>query len=613
MRLFVEVRPDRSFEWQEVVPIIGSIDARSDAQESGAGMNFKIKRLRSPFVEPELKLKHNSQFHHRFEDRPATMKSNIILILVMGALAQSLVDNASAVEKLKVFILAGQSNTVGHARGHTIATLYKTGKPRDAELARMVFNNGDVSTAFDEQIARAKELDKISGGIGFPVLKAMADGAEKTALEAQINKLVAEHKAYKEKVIDTCNVSDRVYITSIADRNTKSGKLGVGYGADELKLGPEYGFGLSMAQKVEGPILLIKASWGGKSLMYDFRPPSAPEFRSTKAYADAKAKAEENLARYKEAVKNFPEAEKKYAIDLAAYQEKMKTADEETKKKLREPRKPRPPREPKPFSQDDAGYFWRAMEKHVSEVLADPKKHHPAYDAEQGYEIAGFVWFQGFNDQFNPEYHANYAENMKTFIKDVRTTFKTPDLPFVIGVLGTNKTREKVDENEVARAQRKAAQASEFKGTVVAVESYTDYSHYSDKVFQKGWPQHYHEWDTVGSDRPYHYLGSGAFFVRLGDSFALAMAEMLKPSRTRPERVSEEAFESLKAGASKNQVLNFWGKPQRVEVEDGEELWFYRLQLKKAKPTRRGSTSTIPIMLEFKENRVAKKHRVIVD
>ena len=36
MRLFPEVRPDRNFEWQEAVPIIGSIDAGSDAQESGA-------------------------------------------------------------------------------------------------------------------------------------------------------------------------------------------------------------------------------------------------------------------------------------------------------------------------------------------------------------------------------------------------------------------------------------------------------------------------------------------------------------------------------------------------------------------------------------------------
>ena len=111
------------------------------------------------------------------------MKSKNTLILVIGALVLSLVGNVSAGEKLKVFILAGQSNTVGHARAHTIATLYKTGKPRDAELAKMVFKNGGVSTAFDEQMIRAQKLDEISGGIGYPVLKGMVDGAEKTALE----------------------------------------------------------------------------------------------------------------------------------------------------------------------------------------------------------------------------------------------------------------------------------------------------------------------------------------------------------------------------------------------------------------------------------------------
>ena len=431
-----------------------------------------------------------------------------------------------ASRKLKVFILAGQSNTVGHARGHTIATLYKNGIANDKDLARMVFTK-DMSKLFEEQLNKARELDELSGGIGLPKIKNMPEGSEKKAFETKVNELVSEHEDYQKEMITACAVSGRVYISSIADRNLKSGKLRVGYGADNVKIGPEYGFGLSMSQRVKGPILLIKTSWGGKSLMYDFRPPSATDFKSTQAYADAKAKAETNLVKYKETVKNFPETEKKYAADLAIYQEKMKTADEKTKKKLREPRKPKLPREPKPFSQDNAGHFWREMVKHVNEVLADPKKYHPDYDAGKGYEIAGFVWFQGFNDQFNPEYHGNYADNMKIFIKDVRTTFKTPNMPFVIGVLGTARTKEKVDENPVSIAQRDAVKHPEFIGNVLSVESYKDYSNYSHSIFEKGWPPHYHEWNTVGSDRPYHYLGSGAFFVRLGDSFADAITRIM--------------------------------------------------------------------------------------
>ena len=88
-------------------------------------------------------------------------------------------------------------------------------------------------------------------------------------------------------------------------------------------------------------------------------------------------------------------------------------------------------------------------------------------------------------------------------------------------------TAAKVAGNAVSVGQREAAKTPQFKDNVAAVESYTEYSHYSNEVFKKGWPKHFHEWDTVGSDRPYHYLGSGAFFVRLGDAFADSMAELI--------------------------------------------------------------------------------------
>jgi alpha-galactosidase len=167
------------------------------------------------------------------------------------------------------------------------------------------------------------------------------------------------------------------------------------------------------------------------------------------------------------------------------------------------------------------------MNEKVSEVLGNLKKYHPDYNEKAGYEIAGFVWFQGYNDKFNPEYYGNYTENMKLFIQDVRKEYKSPDMPFIIGVLGTSKTEEKVAQNAVSVAQREAAKAPEFKGNVLAVESYTEYALDSLKVYNSGWADHYCHWDTVGSDRPYHYLGSGKFFVRFGDALADAMVELI--------------------------------------------------------------------------------------
>ncbi|MBR9761071.1 sialate O-acetylesterase [bacterium] len=393
-------------------------------------------------------------------------------VLTMAAAIVSIASPAVAAEKLKIFILAGQSNTVGHANPHTIATLYQSGDPRDEALAKMVFKEGSgLSKAkLDAQLVEARKLDELSGGISFDKVKKMEDGPEKKALEAKVKKHKDAHEAYKSEVTSACVVSDRVYINSIADRNKKSGKLGVGYGGGGKKLGPEYGFGLSMAQKIKGPILLIKTSWGGKSINYNFRPPSAGPYQlNEKEKAGGKA--------------------------------------DEIKK--------------------NAGLNYRMMNESIQNVLSNLKENHPAYDADAGYEIAGFVWFQGYNDQFSDEFRDNYKDNMIAFIKDVRKEYKVPKMPFVIGVLGTGRTAEKVGENAVSLGQREAAKAPEFKGNVLSVESYKDYSNFSHEIFSKGWPKHYHEWDTVGSDRPYHYLGSGTFFVRLGDSFANAMAELM--------------------------------------------------------------------------------------
>ena len=69
---------------------------------------------------------------------------------------------------------------------------------------------------------------------------------------------------------------------------------------------------------------------------------------------------------------------------------------------------------------ENAGRYYRMMNEAVHGVLKNLKDNHPAYDAEAGYEIAGFVWFQGFNDQFSPAFRDNYKKNMISFIMDVR-------------------------------------------------------------------------------------------------------------------------------------------------------------------------------------------------
>jgi alpha-galactosidase len=122
------------------------------------------------------------------------------------------------------------------------------------------------------------------------------------------------------------------------------------------------------------------------------------------------------------------------------------------------------------------------MIDHVRTVLKDIKRVVPDYDPKQGYELAGFVWFQGFNDYVDgsaypdrnkPGGYDQYAELLGHLIRDVRKDLSAPGMPFVIGVMGIggDKDGKKAPQMYFRQAQRKPAIVDEFKGNVLAVET----------------------------------------------------------------------------------------------------------------------------------------------
>ncbi|MEC9094275.1 MAG: sialate O-acetylesterase, partial [Planctomycetota bacterium] len=338
-----------------------------------------------------------------------------LFIFTLAVTQSSAAENNA--KKLRIFILAGQSNTVGHANYITIPRLFADERPEVQKLAKLVFKKGKVITraTVDKQIATRIAKDKIRNDLRQKKI----EGKEAIAAATkEINLRQPTYDSQTQAIKDAFQVSKTVYINSIADGNRKSGPLTVGFGGSGDKIGPELGFGMSMAQRMDGPILLIKTSWGGKSLHYNFRPPSAGPYELN---------------------------EKEKASDRAAQIQK------------------------------DTSLNYRLMVEQVQKVLGDLKSNHPNYDETAGYEISGFVWFQGFNDQFSDAFRDNYKDNMIHFIKDVRKEFKSPEMKFVIGVLGTGMTKDKVDANAVSVAQRAAAKHAEFRGNVTSVESYQVY------------------------------------------------------------------------------------------------------------------------------------------
>ncbi len=55
----------------------------------------------------------------------------------------------------------------------------------------------------------------------------------------------------------------------------RSGGLKPGFGARSSTIGPELGFGTVVGDALKEPVLIIKTCWGDKTLMVDFRPPYA--------------------------------------------------------------------------------------------------------------------------------------------------------------------------------------------------------------------------------------------------------------------------------------------------------------------------------------------------
>jgi alpha-galactosidase len=233
-------------------------------------------------------------------------------------------------------------------------------------------------------------------------------------------------------------VCDNVYIsyyTGGKQMGEGFGKLTAGYGSRSNpkqnggKIGPEFTFGIYTQKLVNEPILIIKTAWGGKSINTDFRPPSAGPYPFSDEQLEQMKKRGKDIAKEK--------AEKAKAT----------------------------------------GHFYRLMMNHVKTVLKDIKRVYPAYDENAGYELAGFAWFQGWNDMVDSgtyskggdgNRYAAYSDVLAHFIRDVRKDLSAPDMRFVIGVMGVGGPGTQEDFRAAMAAP---ASMPEFKGNVVAVQT----------------------------------------------------------------------------------------------------------------------------------------------
>jgi len=168
-----------------------------------------------------------------------------------------------------------------------------------------------------------------------------------------------------------------------------------------------------------------------------------------------------------------------------------------------------------PSSGGTVGPYFLRMVNEVRAALTNLAVDFPGWDGN-GFELAGLVWYHGWNDGVRPDVAVpEYEKNLVNLIDDFRKAFEAPKLPVVIGEM-TGPWREAPGAWDLLRkAQAAAASRPEFQGTVRFVETH-DFVQPPDVSPN---PTHGH-----------HEFGNAETYLRVGDALGRAMIQLLPKS-----------------------------------------------------------------------------------
>jgi len=230
--------------------------------------------------------------------------------------------------------------------------------------------------------------------------------------------------------------------------------------------GPELGFGWVMGEFHDEPVIVMKADIGNRSLGWDILPPGTESWEH----------------------------------DGRMYPGYGLTLDENGK-----PVKPA----------EGAWYAGKQYDDYTASihaVLDSFKEKYPQY-AEQGFEVAGFVWWQGHKDGPNPGHNARYEQNLVNLIKAWRKEFNAPNATWTIATVGFHGADMPEHYVQIAQAQLNVADPKrhpELAGTVKTIDT---------RPF----------WRPAGmspKNQDYHYNHNAETYMLVGDALGRAMAEL---------------------------------------------------------------------------------------
>jgi hypothetical protein len=240
------------------------------------------------------------------------------------------------------------------------------------------------------------------------------------------------------------------------------------------KLGIEFGLGHVLGESLDEPVMLLKSCIGNRALGWDLLPPGSKGYDFTTTDKKTGKAVTYTYAGYKETPDRWEKGTKAEPTKYGWYAGKQYDDDVANAKK----------------------------------VLSELDKYCPGAG---GYEVAGFLWWQGERDCGSEALSSRYEQNLVAVIKALRKDFDAPNAKFIIATLGEAKQGCGGNTETVMNAHLavdgKTGKYPEFKGNVATV--YT------------------HEMARGGNGNS-HYGGNAKVYMDVGEAMGKAMVELLK-------------------------------------------------------------------------------------
>jgi hypothetical protein len=166
-----------------------------------------------------------------------------------------------------------------------------------------------------------------------------------------------------------------------------------------------------------------------------------------------------------------------------------------------------------PSSGGETGPYYCKMMSEIHTAVKSLKTDFPQYDG-RGYNFAGFVWYQGWNDGCDPQIAIpQYETNLVNLIRDVRKELNTPHLPVVIGELTGPWVQAPQEWDALRRAQAAVARHPELGKAVSFVPTH-------DFVRR---PE-----DSPNPGHGHHEFGNAETYYLVGDALGRAMVSLIR-------------------------------------------------------------------------------------